>query len=181
VFESDFRAIRTAVLAIQAGNDQALAQIVPDAKVGDYTEWSGWLAPVVDRLVAGSASEPLGAALAALRAPGRMKRTAPVMAQAERLGAHLAARGGDDLRACERWAHAEELATRSGLRFDAAVIALERAEHDGAGRDRALAGAVQTFEALRAEPWLKRATRAQMSAQTAPEMCKETAPGRLAP
>jgi class 3 adenylate cyclase/predicted ATPase len=168
VFESDFRAIRATVIAIETSNDEALAEIVPSATVADYAEWSGWLAPVVDRLVAGWASEPLRAALVALRAGGRMRRTAPVLAQAERLDAHLAARAGDDQRASECWARAEELSTQCGLRFESAVIALERGEHDGAGRDPVLASAVATFERLGAEPWLTRARQTLMSEETAP-------------
>jgi class 3 adenylate cyclase/predicted ATPase len=163
VFESDFRAVRATVLAVSAGDADALAQIIPGAEVADYAEWSGWLSPVVDRLVEGGDAESLQDAHAALREPGRLLRTAPVLAQAERLAAHLRARSGDEREAAEHWARAERLAAGCGARFDAAAIALERAEEGDTGGEVGLAGAIETFERLRAEPWRARASRVQLS------------------
>ena len=60
-----------------------------------------------------------------------MKRVPPVKAQAARLEAHLLRRAGEGGRASERLGYAAELAAGCGLRFDAAVIALERAEWSG--------------------------------------------------
>ncbi|MFZ0039769.1 MAG: hypothetical protein WAK93_00555, partial [Solirubrobacteraceae bacterium] len=157
VFESDFRTLRGAVLEAAARDDETLAQIIPTAEVADYAEWSGWLAPVIDMLVAGAATPPLQAALQALQGNGRMKRTGPVRAQAERLAAHLAHRAGSTEAALEHWARAQELARESGVPFDVAVIALERSEHEPGGGEGLLADSVETFEKLRAQPWLSRA------------------------
>jgi len=162
VFESDFRVLRTAILAVADADVETLARMIPDAEVADYAEWTGWLAPVVDRLVAVNATEPLEAALSALQGGGRMKRTPPVQAQAERLAAHLAGRAEDE-RAEGIWVRAEELATGCGLRFEAAVLALERTEHTHGGGPDGLGGALATFEELGAEPWLARARRAHMA------------------
>ena len=59
--ESDFRSLRTLVLTTDA---VSLARIVPHAEISEFAEWSSWLAPIIDRLVAASDTEPLEAALA---------------------------------------------------------------------------------------------------------------------
>ena len=161
VFESDFRALRGAVLAAAADGGPELVQIIPRAQVADYAEWTGWLAPVIDLLVAGPAGEALADALAALRAPGAMKQTPPVLAQAERLDAHIAALAGEHQRANECWTRAEQLAAGCGLAFETAVIVLERSEHRAGQADPALGAARATFERVGAAPWLERAARAQ--------------------
>ena len=163
-FESDFRVLRSAALAGgRTGSAAELARLISSAGTADYAEWTGWLAPIVDRLVEEPAVEPLATALAALRAPGVMKRTAPVVAQALRIEAHLAARSGEHARADECWARAQQLTSECGLAFETAVIELERAEYaaafaGGAGLDQAgLSAAGATFERLGAAPWLARA------------------------
>ena len=125
-FESDFRILRACALAVAAGDDHALARIVPQAEMSDYAEWTGWLATVVDHLVRLGSDDPLATALTALRGPGRMKRTAPVQAQAERLAANLASRAGDGEGAAAAWERAGALALSCGMRHDAQVIARER-------------------------------------------------------
>ena len=162
VFESDFRVLRSAALAIGRGASAAeLAGLIGAAEATDYAEWTGWLAPIVDRLVAGEATEPLQAALSALRGPGEMKQTPPVRAQAARLEAHIAARREDHEHADELWALAQRLAGDCEMAFETAVITLERAEHAAAtgsdALDRSgLANARATFERLGAAPWLAR-------------------------
>jgi predicted ATPase len=126
VFESDFRALRAAGLAVVAGDERALARVIPDTETADFAEWSGWLPAVVDQLVGLDDEAPLEAALAALRAPGAMRATPPVRAQAQRLAAHLAARTGDAPGAQHAFAEAQRLAESCGLRCDAATIASER-------------------------------------------------------
>jgi hypothetical protein len=160
VFESDFRALRTAILAVDPAASDApdLASVIPDTQVDDYTEWSGWLAPVIDMLVARSPTEPLHAALRTLDGDGVMKRTDPVRVQAERLTAHLAVRAGDDARARAGWERAHRLADGCGLAFDAAVIAVELAEHGGGRGSDALSSARDTFQRLGARAWLARAS-----------------------
>jgi len=156
-FATDFRALRAASLAIVAGDRAALARILPEAEVGDYAEWTGWVAPVVDGLLAAGDQAGAARALAALRGPGRVKRTATVQVQAERLTAHLAAWGGDSEGAAGAWQRAGALAERTGMRFEAAVLALERSEHGGSDEGASLQAAAATFEHLRARPWLDRA------------------------
>jgi class 3 adenylate cyclase/predicted ATPase len=161
VFESDFRALRSAILAVDPAASESgapeLASVIPDTQVDDYTEWSGWLAPVIDMLVARPQTEPLDSALRTLVGDAVMKRTDPVRAQAERLTAHLAARAGDDARARAGWERAHRLADGCGLAFDSAVIALELAEHGGGRVSDALSSARDTFRRLGARPWLVRA------------------------
>ncbi|MGO9906484.1 MAG: hypothetical protein ACLP4R_16605 [Solirubrobacteraceae bacterium] len=132
----------------------------------DYAEWTGWLAPIVDRLVVQPTVEPLEAALAALREPGAMRRTPPVQAQAARLEAHLAARAGQDAIAVDRFQEADRLTSECGMRFENAAIALERAEHATSRGEPADAGAVArtraTFAELGATPWLARAERVSL-------------------
>jgi tetratricopeptide (TPR) repeat protein len=152
--ESDFHSLRALVLASDAGS---LARIVPEAEISEFAEWSGWLSPIIDRLVAGSATAPLADALAALRAPAEMKQTAPVRAQAERLAGHLSARSGDRSAADEAFAHAYRLAVGCELGFEANVIGLERLEQTGAEPDGGLANMRATFGRLGADPWLERA------------------------
>jgi tetratricopeptide (TPR) repeat protein len=127
VFEPDFRALRAAGLAIVAGDEGALGRVIPEAEVADYVEWSGWVAPIVDRLVELPDDAPLVVARAALQGPGRMKRTAPIAAQSERLAAHLARRSGDLEAARAGFERAEQLAAGCGMRRDSEVIARERA------------------------------------------------------
>jgi hypothetical protein len=152
LFEADFRSLRRLVLATDAGE---LARIVPEAAIAEFAEWSGWLAPVIDRLVAAHDAKPLAAALAALRSPDAMKQMPPVRVQAERLAGHLAARDGDCAGAEHALARAAELAHGCELRFEAAVIALERHELTGTDLDDR---ARETFVLLRAAPWLERLT-----------------------
>ncbi len=162
VLDTDFRVLRSAVLLMHDScSASELARLLENAESADYGEWTGWLTPIVDRLVATGDRQPIEVASAALRGPGEMKQTAPVRAQAERLDAHLAAHLGDETRALEYWATARRLARDCGLVFEAAVVALERAEYVArmaAPQDvEGLADARTTFERLGAAPWLARA------------------------
>jgi tetratricopeptide (TPR) repeat protein len=161
VFESDFRSLRRLVLGSGAGGTSELAEIITTAEIADYAEWTGWLAPVIDRLVVAGADPQLEAALGALRDHGAMKRFAPIQAQAARLEAHLAARAGDGMRATACWTQAEALAGQCGLAFERAVIVLERVEHHTDQGSALLSGARDTLERLAAAPWVIRADRAQ--------------------
>ena len=152
--ESDFRSLRALVLTTDA---VSLARIVPDADISEFAEWSSWLTPIIDRLVAGSDPAPLEDALAALRTAAAMKQTAPVRAQAERLAGHLSARAGDRGGADEAFARAHRLAAGCELAFEAAVIGLERLEQTGVEPDGGLANIRATFGRLGADPWLERA------------------------
>jgi tetratricopeptide (TPR) repeat protein len=127
VSAADFRALRAAAVAALDGDDAALARVIPESVPGDYAEWSGWVAPVVDALLGAGGDAALAAARAALCGPGRMRRTPPVQAQAERLGAHLARRAGDEPSAQAAFERALALAEACGMRFEADVIARERA------------------------------------------------------
>jgi hypothetical protein len=162
VFESDFRSLRAMVLDPKSDRDGRTppAEIITGAQVADYAEWAGWLGPVVDRVLADPGREQLVVALEALRGPGAMKRFPPVLAQAERLDAHLAMRAGEPVRAAECWMRAESLAGACGLVFETAVIALERGEHGADPEGAALTRARATFERLGAAPWLTRALQA---------------------
>jgi hypothetical protein len=155
--ESDFRSLRTLVLTT---DPVGLARIVPEAEISEFAEWSSWLPPIIDRLVAASGTEPLEAALAALRTTAAMKQTAPVRAQAERLAGHLAARAGDRRGADEAFARAHQLAAECELAFEAGVIGLERLEQTGMRPDRGLASIRATFSRLGAAAWLERAQQA---------------------
>ena len=155
--ESDFHSLRTLVLTTDA---VSLARIVPHAEISEFAEWSSWLAPIIDRLAAASDTEPLEAALAALRTTAAMKQTAPVRAQAERLTAHLSARAGDRRGADEAFTRAQQLAAGCELAFEAAVIGLERLEQTGAEPDGGLTSVRATFARLGAAPWLERAEQA---------------------
>jgi tetratricopeptide (TPR) repeat protein len=130
VFETDFRVLRSAALMIVGGEAVPdLANLITDAQTADYAEWTGWLAPIVDRLVTEpSFAQPLEDALAAHRGPGEMKRTPPVRGRAYRIEANLAARAGEHARAIECWTGAQELTSGCGMAFETAVLALERAE-----------------------------------------------------
>jgi hypothetical protein len=78
-FDPDFRSLRAAVLADGPDRGAVLAKIVTDAEVADYSEWAGWLLPVIDELLATSGqTEPLAAARTALRGPEAIKRAPPV-------------------------------------------------------------------------------------------------------
>jgi class 3 adenylate cyclase/tetratricopeptide (TPR) repeat protein len=155
--ESDFRSLRTLVLTTDA---VSLGRIVPEAEISEFAEWSSWLPPIIDRLVAGSDNEPLEDALAALGTTAAMKQTAPVRAQAERLAGHLSARAGDRSGADEAFARAHQLAAGCELAFDAAVIGLEHLEQTGAEPDCGLANIRATLGRLGANPWLDRAEQA---------------------
>jgi class 3 adenylate cyclase/tetratricopeptide (TPR) repeat protein len=150
-YASDYRILRELVLC----GDDEVAALVTGAEVADFAEWPGWLAPAVDRLVAVDDDGALIAALSALNGPGRMKRTAPVRAQADRLDAHLTARAGDRERALALWARAEALAAECGQAFERAVIALEACELGG-GSAGALAEVAATFHRLGAGSWAAR-------------------------
>jgi tetratricopeptide (TPR) repeat protein len=171
-FESDFRMLRAAVLAGLSRNEtEGIARLIPQAGASDYAEWTGWLAPIVDRLVTQPEIDSLDAALTALREPGAMKRTPPVRAQAARLEAHLAARTGQDALAADRFQEAERLTDECGMVFESAAIVLERAEHATSRGEppaaAALAGARATFAELGAAPWLARAERISLDLQRA--------------
>ncbi len=155
--ESDFRSLRTLVLTTDA---VSLARIVPEAEISEFAEWTSWLPPIIDRLVAALDTEPLEAALVSLRTTAAMKQTAPVRAQAERLAGHLAARAGDRRRADEAFARAHQLAAECELAFEAGVIGLERLEQTGVGPDGGLASIRATFSRLGAPAWLERAQQA---------------------
>jgi hypothetical protein len=159
-FDPDFRSLRAAVLADGPDRGAALAKVVSDAEVADYAECAGWLALVIDELLAtGRQTEPLAAALTALRGPEAIKRAPPVRSQALRIEAHLAARAGDRHLAAERFASALELTDACGLAVESAVIILERAELDSLVATAELDRARSTFERLGASPWITRAQR----------------------
>jgi class 3 adenylate cyclase/predicted ATPase len=172
VFEGDFRILRAVALARLSRNEtDEVSRLIPKASASDYAEWTGWLAPIVDRLLMQPAAGPLEAAVSALHEPGAMRRTPPVLAQVARLEAHLAARAEQDALAVERFREAERLTGECGMRFENAAIALERAEHAtlrGRSADvAALAGARATFAELGAAPWLVRAERISLGLQRA--------------
>ena len=155
--EVDFRVIGLAARAAMHEHPaMGLSRLIPDAGRADYAEWTGWLAPIVDRLVADDATEPLQAALTALRGPGEMKRTTPVMAQAARLEGHIASRGGDHERADEFWARAQQFAGDCEMAFEAAVITLERAEHAVATGSGALDRPGSPTRARPSSAWARR-------------------------
>jgi tetratricopeptide (TPR) repeat protein len=160
-FESDYRSIFTVALAhVDGAPDRALAAIV-DAGSGDYAEWPAWLPFAVDLLVGSDDGWPLTMALEALEGPVAPNTSPYVTGQAQRLAAHLAARAGDRDGAAERWRAAREIMSEAGVAFDAAVLALERAEaeSDAGVDDDSLRAAIATFERLRARPWVERARR----------------------
>jgi hypothetical protein len=143
--------------------------VIADAELADYAEWAGWLPPAVDQLALLGEDEPLQQALAALRRPAAPRRTPCVLAQVERIAAHLAARRGAPEEAVAHSRSAERLARECELAFDAAVIALERVELvpdvDTAMTDAATAA--ETFRAVGADPWQARAL-AALQAPAAP-------------
>ena len=153
LFESDFRALRKTVLATDPAE---AAGIVAEAEIADFAEWSGWLSPVLDKLLACERREPLDRALTALRTPDPMKQTPPVRAQVERLAGHLAARGGDRQTAEDALSRAAQLSADCALAFEHAVIELERCELGGGDPDHGLSRARDTFARLGATPWLAR-------------------------
>ena len=160
--ESDYRSVRAVALAhLEGAPERALAAIM-DAGSGDYAEWPAWLPFAVDLLVAGDDDDPLTAAFEALNGPAAPKTSPYVTAQARRLAAHLAARAGDHDAAAEHRRAARRIMSAAGVVFDAAVLALELADAGlGAdpGADALSAGAMATFERLRAGPWVERARR----------------------
>jgi len=165
VFEGDFRMLHATALAVLSPMEaEEIACLIPEAAPSDYAEWTGWLAPIIDRLIMHPAVEPLQEALSAMREGDAIKRNRPVLAQAARLEAHLAARSGHEPLATACWDDAEQLTSECGMRFENAAIALERAEHAvGCGEpidSVAVARARATFEQLGAAPWLERADRA---------------------
>ena len=138
--------------------------VFKDAEIVDFAEWSGWLSPVLDKLVASDAANPLDVALAALQTPDPMKQTPPVRAQAERLAGHLAARNGDRVGAEEAFSRAAQLSADCELAFEHAAIELERCELDLLGDpDVSLTQARETFARLGAAPWLARCERTMSS------------------
>ena len=139
-FEPDFRIMRGLAVAIARDDDAAVTRLIPESEPSDYVEWTGWLPATIDRLLTRGDDVALAAALDAVRGPGRMKRVPPVQAQAERLQAHLLLRAGDALGASAGFERALGLARECGLRFDAAVIAVEHAEMVLFVDDAALAG-----------------------------------------
>jgi class 3 adenylate cyclase/tetratricopeptide (TPR) repeat protein len=158
VFESDFRCLRAAVLATATDDRPALAQVIPAADVADFAEWTGWLAPVVDLLLAGAVTDALLNARTGLAQEAMMRHTPPVQAQAARLDAHLAVGRGKLADAIDHWARAERLADECGLIFERAVIVLERNEAETRlGGETDIDGARAVFERLGAEPWARRA------------------------
>ncbi len=162
-FESDYRGVRMVALAhLEGAPDLALAAIV-DAGSGDYAEWPAWLPFAVDLLVVGDDDGPLVAALEALNGPVAPDTSPYVTAQARRLAAHLAARAGDHDGASEHRRAAWQLMNDAGVVFDAAVLALELSQAEssdaGGGAGDLRAGAISTFERLRAAPWVERARR----------------------
>jgi len=162
VFESDYRSVFTVALAhLERAPDRALAAIVHAAS-GDYAEWPAWLPFAVDLLVGSSDDGALAVALEALEGPVAPKTSPYVTSQARRLAGHLVARAGERDAAAEHWRAARQIISEAGVRFDAAVLALELAEagFDAVAGDRSLrADAIATFEWLRARPWVERAHR----------------------
>jgi class 3 adenylate cyclase/predicted ATPase len=159
--DCDFRVLGAAALMMDRGDPPAdLARLIEAADRADYAEWTGWLSPILDRVVTGSAVEPLAAILALLSGPGATMRFDPVRAQARRLEAHLASRRGDHDHASQCYREAAQLAGNCGAAFENAVIVLEHAEHLAAASRpvdaHELAAARMTFERLRATPWLVR-------------------------
>ncbi len=153
VYDRDFRTLRRAV---RAEDGDELARVIPEAEPSDFAEWSGWLAPVVDKLLAVAAPDALEAALSALRANDPMKQTAPVRAQAARIAGHLAADRGESAAARAELIEAAELAAGCELAFELAVLELERCELTGEDSGGALARARETFTRVGATPWLER-------------------------
>jgi hypothetical protein len=82
VFESDFRTLRSLVLEPADDGRATPAEIIAGAQVADYAEWIGWLAPVVDRLLAGPDEGQLVEALAALSFDARVIRRLPASVRA---------------------------------------------------------------------------------------------------
>jgi hypothetical protein len=159
MYEPDFRVMRALALAVLAADEEWIARLIPESESGDYAEWTGWLSATVDQLVGDGTDEALAAALETLRQDGRMKRVPQVQAQSERLQAHLLLRGSDLAGALAAFDRARGLAGGCGLRFEAAVIAFERAQARGAGvGDPSLGEAVAVFQRLRAKPWLLRSS-----------------------
>jgi tetratricopeptide (TPR) repeat protein len=156
--ESDYRSVRTVALA-HAEHDPALAlSAVRGATTGDYAEWPAWLPFAVDLLVEGRDDAALHTALDALSDPVAPKTSPYVTAQMKRLTAHLAARAGESHAAVDHWRAAALIMSDAQVAFDAAVLAVELAEHSPDERD-ARAQATVTFERLGARPWLDRARR----------------------
>jgi tetratricopeptide (TPR) repeat protein len=158
----DFRVLGAAVLVIDRGGTASeLARLIEGSETVDYAEWTGWLSPILDRIVAGPTPEPVEAALTMLCGPGEIKQASPIRAQVCRLEAHLASRGGDDDHAARGFNEAEQLAGDCGMAFENAVIVLEHAEHTAATARPVdalkLAAARTVFARLRAKPWLARA------------------------
>jgi predicted ATPase len=164
----DFRVLGAAVRVIDRGGTASeLARLIEGSETVDYAEWTGWLSPILDRIVAGLTPEPLQVALTILRGPGEIKQANPVRAQARRLEAHLASRDGDHDRAARCFNDAERLTADSGMVFENAAIALEHAEHAAATARPIdavkLAAARTAFAGLQATPWLARADRVALS------------------
>jgi hypothetical protein len=158
-FESDYRSIREVVLADLAGAHLAATGVIERAQSGDYAEWPTWLPLAVDLLSRLPDEEPLHDASTALRRAWVPQTSPMVTAQAVRLRALMAARGGRTTRAVSRWHDAVQIVSRAGMAFEEAALRLELFEH-APEHDGALAGlhtAIATFTHLRATPWLERA------------------------
>ncbi|MBV8734198.1 MAG: tetratricopeptide repeat protein, partial [Solirubrobacterales bacterium] len=176
-FESDYRSLREVVLAHLANDPVEAREVVARAGSGDYAEWPTWLALAVDLLARLPGEEPLLDALGALREPVVPKTSPMVASQLERLAALVDVRSGDGVRAAAHWSAAIEAAEGSGMVFNAAMLRLERAEHVPR-HPRSLVelqGAIQTFDRLKATPFLERARRAAGGAEA---VARSTAPLR---
>ena len=158
-FESDYRCLREAAIAHLDGDGSRAASIIVSARAADYAEWPAWLALTADLVAQSADLESLERALAALRETVAPRTSPIVVAQTARLAAHHAARAGDSVEAATHWQAAHAAAHDAGMAFDAAVMALELAEHHVrlGGVAPTLGESRATFAALRAEPWAKRA------------------------
>ncbi len=167
-FESDYRSLREAALATLAADALGGKAVIAQAQAGDYAEWPTWLPLAIDLVVGLPGDQPLRDAALALQADIVPTTSPIVLAQAARLDALLATRGGDLAQAVARWSDAIRTADAAGMTFDAAVLRLEFFEQlrEQATAVAGLRGAVDAFSRLRATPWSKRAERALRAVDT---------------
>jgi tetratricopeptide (TPR) repeat protein len=173
-FESDYRSLRETALAHLADVWSEALAVINDAQSGDYAEWPTWLPLAIDLLTRCDDDQPLYDALAALDRDEVPKTSPVVSAQLRRLQALLAARSAELELAQEHWSEALQLVKSAGMVFDEAVLSLELFEHlpnhpDARG---GLESTADTFSALGATPWLRRAR-----AAVAGERLQKAGPG----
>ena len=159
-FESDYRSLREIALAHLNQSPADASAVIDCAQSGDYAEWPTWLPLAIDLIAGVEDDERLREAATAL---GReiVPTTSPIVsAQAARVDALLSARAGDTVLAAARWSAAIDIASTAGMVFDVAMMQLERFEHvpESPGALEGLGLATDTFGALRAMPWVERAS-----------------------